>query len=65
MFSNREDEQTGLEWGWDKDQGRFRFLPDRIIAPAEIVSAAFFSSTIPSPFSHIAKTGSAKVLPVF
>ena len=47
MFSNREDEQTGLEWGWDKDQGRFRFLPERIIDPAEIASVTFFGTTIP------------------
>ena len=47
MFSNREGEQTGLEWGWDKDQGRFRFLPDRIIDPAEIASVTFFGTTIP------------------
>ena len=47
MFSNREGEQTGLEWGWDKDQGRFRFLPERIIDPAEIASVTFFGTTIP------------------
>ena len=47
MFSNREGEQIGSEWGWSKDQGRFRFLPERIIDPAEIASITIFGQTFP------------------